>query len=234
MSNFIDEQFLRMIREEEQQEQERIRENRLSIPEVTRAVLAGDLEFAEESIEFTVTEVFPGQVALRLPASFTEMPEDYAKIKYPSERRPKLIYTNDTLTVNVTVNPTENRLFDDEMEVYQAELLKMLKRMQPNASWLSDGVFALGELEPEAGQQRSQGQSVQMEHQGKKRVGYYEFVSPAMDGNIYNLTFFMAWEEKGLFFGVNCMEKEMKLWRPIAHGIMASLQVMGQERKGEG
>lgn len=232
MTNFIDEQFLRMIREEEQQEQERVREDRLSIPKVTRAVLAGELELAEESIEFTVTEVAPGQVALRLPASFTEMPEAYAKIKYPSERRPKLIYTNDTLTVNVTVNPTENRLFDDEMEVYQAELLKMLKRMQPNASWLSDGVFALGEPEPEG--QFSQGRSVQTEQQGKKRVGYYEFVSPAMDGNIYNLTFFMAWEEKGLFFGVNCMEKEMKLWRPIARGIMASLQVIGQEHNGEG
>lgn len=94
------------------------------------------------------------------------MPEAYAKIKYPSERRPKLIYTNDTLTVNVTVNPTENRLFDDEMEVYQAELLKMLKRMQPNASWLSNGVFALGEVEPEAGQ-HSQGRPVQTEQQGK-------------------------------------------------------------------
>lgn len=232
MTNFIDEQFLRMIREEELQEQGRVREYRLSIPEVTRAVLAGELELAEESIEFAVTEVVPGQVALRLPVSFTEMPEAYAKIKYPSERRPKLIYTNDTLTVNVTVNPTENRLFDDEMEVYQAELLKMLKRMQPNASWLSDGVFAWGELEPEG--QLSQGRSVQTEQQEKKRVGYYEFVSPAMDGNIYNLTFFMAWEEKGLFFGVNCMEKEMKLWRPIAHGIMASLQVIGQEHKGEG
>ncbi|KFN12263.1 MAG: hypothetical protein E7L01_13880 [Paenibacillus macerans] len=233
MTNFIDEQFLRMIQEEEQQEQERVRENRLSIPEVTRAVLAGELELEKESIEFTVTEVVPGQVALRLPVSFSEMPEAYAKIKYPSERRPKLIYTNDTLTVNVTVNPTENRLFDDEMEVYQAELLKMLKRMQPNASWLSNGVFALGEVEPEAGQ-HSQGRPVQTEQQGKKRAGYYEFVSPAMDGNIYNLTFFMAWEEKGLFFGVNCMEKEMKLWRPIAHGMMASLQVIGQEHKGEG
>ncbi|GJM74477.1 hypothetical protein HMSSN036_66930 [Paenibacillus macerans] len=154
MTNFIDEQFLRMIREEELQEQGRVREYRLSIPEVTRAVLAGELELAEESIEFAVTEVVPGQVALRLPVSFTEMPEAYAKIKYPSERRPKLIYTNDTLTVNVTVNPTENRLFDDEMEVYQAELLKMLKRMQPNASWLSDGVFAWGELDRKGSSRR--------------------------------------------------------------------------------
>ncbi|MBG9795702.1 hypothetical protein ABD76_25875 [Paenibacillus dendritiformis] len=232
MTNFIDEQFLRMIREEERQEQERVRQERLSIPEVTRAVLAGELELEKESIEFTVMEVIPGQVAFRVPASFTEMPEAYAKIKYPSERRPKLIYTNDTLTVNVTVNPTANRLFDDEMEVYQAELLKLLKRMQPNASWLSDGVFALGEVEPEG--QHPQEWPVQTDQQGKKRVGYYEFIAPGMDGNMYNLTFFMAWEEKGLFFGVNCMEKEMKLWRPIAHGMMASLQVIGQEYKGEG
>lgn len=42
MTKFIDEQFLRMIREEEQQELERVREDRLSIPEVTRAVLAGE------------------------------------------------------------------------------------------------------------------------------------------------------------------------------------------------
>lgn len=72
MTNFIDEQFLRMIQEEEQQEQERVRENRLSIPEVTRAVLAGELELEKESIEFTVTEVVPGQVALRLPVSLAK------------------------------------------------------------------------------------------------------------------------------------------------------------------
>lgn len=222
MTNFIDEQFLRMIREEDQQEWERLRESRLSIPEVTRAVLAGELKLEEETMEFAVFEVIPDRVSLRLPASFTEMPEAYAKIKYPSDRRPKHIFTNDALTVNITVNPTNNRLFDDEMEVYHKELLKMLKRMQPNASWLSDGVLELGVTQAEE------------LPQVRKLAGYYELVSPAMDGNIYNLTFYMAWEEKGLFFGVNCMEKEMKLWRPIAHGIMASLQVSGPEGEGEG
>lgn len=232
MPPFIDEQFLRMIREEEQQEQKLARENRLSIPEVTRAVLAGELELEEESIEFTIAEVIPGHISLRLPKSFTEMPESYVKIKYPSERRPKLIYTNGTLTVNVTVNPTDNRLYDDEMQVYQTELLKMLKRMQPNASWLSDGVSELREVETKA--HLSQEQSEMTEQKRKKSMGYYEFVSPAMDGNMYNLTFFMSWEEKGLFLGVNCMEKEMQLWRPIAHGIMSSLQVIGPEHIEEG
>ncbi len=223
MTPFMDEQFLKLIREEDRQEREQLREHRLSIPEVTQAVRSGELELEEETMEFAVLEVIPERVSLRLPASFTEMPEAYARIKYPSDRRPKLIYTNDSLTANVTVNPTVNRLFDDELEVYQQELLKMLKRMQPNASWLSDGVLELGvantaeELPPP-----------------QKLAGYYELVSPAMDGNIYNLTFFMAWEQKGIFFGVNCMEKEMKLWRPIAHGIMASLQVSGPEGEGEG
>ncbi|AZK48991.1 hypothetical protein EIM92_11360 [Paenibacillus lentus] len=239
----MDEQFLRVIQEQERKEREEAKEEQLSIPKVTAAVLSGLLKLGSEEITFSETEVIPGQVSLRMPESFVEMPEQFAAMKYPSDRRPKLIYTDESLSININVNPTDNRMYDDEMEKFQSEMLAMLKRMQPNARWLSDGVFTLGqagrvEVEQAASEQEGQlhqKEAVQASATDGKRVGYYEFLSPAMDGNIYNLTFFMEWEEKGLFFSVNCMEKQMKLWRPIAHGIMASLRIIGSSpNEGEG
>lgn len=243
MANFMDEQFLRVIQEQERKGREEVREEQLSIPKVTSGVLSGLLKLGSEEMTFAEIEVIPGYVSLRLPDSFVEMPEQFAAMKYPSDRRPKVIYTDETLSININVNPTDNRMYNEEMEKFQSELLAMLKRMQPNARWLSDGVFTLGQAGQEEVEQAvteqegqlRQKEAVQASAADGKQVGYYEFLSPAMDGNIYNLTFFMEWEEKGLFFSVNCMEKQMKLWRPIAHGIMASLRVIGQSpNEGEG
>ncbi|MFK4473107.1 hypothetical protein ABH897_002838 [Paenibacillus sp. RC73] len=58
------------------------------------------------------------------------MPESFASMKYPFERRTKLIFTDDSLSININVNPTENRMFNDEMEKFQAELLGMFADMK--------------------------------------------------------------------------------------------------------
>ncbi|UHA73167.1 hypothetical protein [Paenibacillus sp. 481] len=228
MVNNVDEQFLRMIREQDQQEKEQRLEEMLSIPQVVAAVQAGQLTLLDEVIDFTALEVIPGQLSIRVPSTFEEMPESFVAIKYPAEQRPSMIYTDDTLSINVNVNPTEHKMFNDEMQLFHTEMLNMLKRMQPNATWLTDGVFPIGESHIEASEREAKEQQQHNEAESKQ-VGYYEFVTPAMDGNIYNLTFFMEWEEKGLFFSVNCMEKHMKRWRPIAHGIMASLRMLNHE-----
>ncbi|PUA36657.1 hypothetical protein C8Z91_25105 [Paenibacillus elgii] len=206
----MDEQWLELIGKQEQEERQEALKAALSAENVSRAIQAGELALGDETITFSRTEVIPGQVFMFVPDSFEPMPEDYAKIKYPADRRPKLIYTDPTLEINLTVNPTANRMVNDEMDTFVKDLSFMIRRMQPNAKWIGEGVREVG---------------------GRK-MGFYEFSVPVLDGVMYNGIFFIELDGKGVFFGLNCMEKYTEQWRPIAHGIMDALQI-NPKREGE-
>ncbi|WP_127488582.1 hypothetical protein [Paenibacillus ehimensis] len=206
----MDEQWLELISKQEQEERQKALKSALTAENVSRAVQAGELVLGDETIKFSRMEVVPGQVFMFVPDSFEPMPEDYARIKYPADRRPKLIYTDSTLEINLTVNPTPNRMVNDEMETFVKDLSFMIRRMQPNAKWHGEGVREVG---------------------GRK-MGFYEFSVPVLDGVMYNGIFFIELDGKGVFFGLNCMEKYMEQWRPIAHGIMDALQI-NPKREGE-
>ncbi|MCP1308918.1 hypothetical protein [Paenibacillus tyrfis] len=206
----MDEQWLQLIGKQEQEERQKALKSALAAENVSRAIQAGELVLGDETITFSRTEVIPGQVFMFVPDSFEPMPEDYAKIKYPADRRPKLIYTDPTLEINLTVNPTANRMVNDEMDTFVKDLSFMIRRMQPNAKWIGEGVREVG---------------------GRK-MGFYEFSVPVLDGVMYNGIFFIELDGKGVFFGLNCMEKYTEQWRPIAHGIMDALQI-NPKREGE-
>lgn len=214
-----------MQQEREREARRQALEEQLSIPNVVEGIQSGLLVLGAEELHFTETMLLDRKISLRIPTSFTPMPEEYVAIKYPAARRPKYIFTDDSLCINVNVNPTENRMYNDEMKKMHTELMGMLGRMQPNASWLEQDVLQLGECMDFYHEKQVIGEE-------QKQVGFYECITPAMDGSIYSLTFFIAYEEKGLFFSLNCTEKHMKLWRPIAHGIMASLRVYVPDMEG--
>ncbi|AIQ13793.1 hypothetical protein [Paenibacillus durus] len=205
----MDEQWLELIGKQEQMEKQEALKAALSPENVSQAIQAGELTLGDEVITFQKTEVVPDQVFMFVPDSFEPMPEEYARIKYPAERRPQIIYTDETLEINLTVNPTNNRMVNNEMEQFVQDLSFLIKRMQPNAKWLGEGVREVG---------------------GRK-MGFYEFTVPVLDGVMYNGIFFIELEGKGLFFGLNCMERYQEQWRPIALGIMDSLQINPMERE---
>ncbi|KPV61369.1 hypothetical protein QJ48_00090 [Paenibacillus sp. A3] len=206
----MDEQWLQLIGKQEQEERQKALKSALEADNVSRAIQAGELVLGDETITFSRTEVMPGQVYMFVPDSFEPMPEDYARIKYPADRRPKLIYTDPTLEINLTVNPTANRMVNDEMDTFVKDLSFMIRRMQPNAKWIGEGV----------------------REAGGRKMGFYEFSVPVLDGVMYNGIFFIELDGKGVFFGLNCMEKYTEQWRPIAHGIMDALQI-NPKREGE-
>lgn len=208
----MDEQWLELIGKQEQMEKQEALKAALSPENVSQGIQAGELVLGDKVITFHKTEVVSGQVFMFVPDSFEPMPENYARIKYPADRRPQIIYTDETLEINLTVNPTNNKMVNAEMEQFVQDLSFLLKRMQPNAKWLGEGVREVGD----------------------RKMGFYEFTVPVLDGVMYNGIFFIELEGKGIFFGLNCMERYQEEWRPIAHGIMDSLQIQTMDQEEEG
>ena len=153
--------------------------------------------------ELEIKSILNDRVEIKLPKEFQIMSEEMVSLKYPSERRPTLIYTNESGGINVAFNLTENKANQDIIDPYKDNFVKTFKNMYPSADWKDNGVKIIN---------------------GKK-VGFLELVTPAIDTEIYNLMFFTDLEGKLLLCTFNCTKKDIKEWETTAKEIMSSLKI---------
>ncbi len=158
---------------------------------------------ATVNIELEKRSLFNNRLELKIPKDFQVMSEEMLSIKYPSDRRPTLVYTNKSGGINVALNLTESRATQNEIPSYKDYLLETFKSAYPSAEWKSSGVTTIN---------------------GRK-VGYLEFVTPAIDTEIYNLFFFTDLDGKLLLCTFNCTIGSMNEWNSTAKEIMHSLRV---------
>jgi len=154
-------------------------------------------------IELVSKLVLNNKVELKIPKEFNIMSEELMKLKYPSERRPTLVYSNETGGINVALNLTENKANQDLIEPYVANFVNTFKNMYPSAEWKGSGTKDIN---------------------GQK-IGFLKLITPAIDTKIYNVMFFTDLNGKLLLCTFNCTEKSIKEWETTADEIMNSLKI---------
>lgn len=155
------------------------------------------------NIELVTKILLDDTVQLKIPKDFTIMPEEMMKRKYPSERRPTVVYTNESGGINIALNATTHPASQEMIEGYRDNFVQTFKNLYPSADWKGNGVKLIN---------------------GRK-VGYLELVTPAVDTEIYNLMFFTDVNGTLLLCTFNCTKKSITDWTPVALEIMNSLQV---------
>ena len=154
-------------------------------------------------IELQTKLLLNDQVELKVPKDFEIMNEEMMKVKYPSERRPNLVYTNKSGGINVALNLTKNKASQDLILPYKDNFVNTFKNMYTSAEWKASGVKEIN---------------------GRK-VGFLELITPAVDTKIYNLMFFTDLNGQLLLCTFNCTEKSITEWEPTAKEIMQSLKI---------
>lgn len=154
------------------------------------------------TIDLETKSLLNDKVALKIPTSFDLMSEEMIKLKYPSERRPTLVYSNKSGGINVALNLTQNHANQELIQAYKDNFVQTFKNLYPSAEWKDSGVKTIN---------------------GRK-VGYLELVTPAIDTEIYNLMFFTDLEGKLLLCTFNCTKNHIDEWAPTAMEIMNSLE----------
>lgn len=162
-----------------------------------------DFETSEGKVVLEEVSLFSDKVEILLPKDFDLMSEELAKLKYPSDRRPTLIYTNEAASTNVTFNYLESKASSDDIDHYKDYFIDVFKNMYPSAEWYDDGIIQLDE----------------------KNIGYMEVLTPAIDTEVYNLIFFTDLDGKLLMVTVNCVKEQIDDWKPIAKAIMNSIKL---------
>ena len=161
------------------------------------------VSIGEGSFPFHEASLLDHQITIHMPRLFRLMTPQEASLKYPSERRPTLIYTNTNATINLTFNHTSSLLDYEEIEEFTQAMSTILQANQPIRQWIGHGLYAAGE----------------------QQYGYCEFISPALNTDVYNLMFFASLQGKALIGGFNCIESDQIDWQPIAWAMLESLVV---------
>lgn len=155
------------------------------------------------AIELEKRTILNNKVDILLPKEFEIMSEEMMKLKYPSERRPTLVYTDKTGSVNIAFNHTTNKATQSQIDAYKDTFVSTFKNLYPSAEWLGTGTKEIN---------------------GRK-VGYMELITPAIDTKIYNLIFFTDFDGRLLLSTFNCVVEKQKGWHPSAQQIMNSLMI---------
>ncbi|MFD2188281.1 hypothetical protein [Aquimarina celericrescens] len=176
--------------------------NRIKIIILTILAIALTSAFTV-TIDLETKSLLNEKVELKIPKDFDIMSEELMKLKYPSDRRPTLVYSNESGGINIALNLTQNQASQQMIPAYQDNFVQTFKNLYPSAEWKDNGIKMIN---------------------GKK-VGYLELVTPAIDTEIYNLLFFTDLDGKLLLCTFNCTKKSIDKWTPIAKEIMNSLKI---------
>ncbi len=154
-------------------------------------------------IELKVKSLLSDKVELKIPTEFDIMSKELIELKYPSERRPTLVYSNESGGINIGLNLTENKASQELIELYVENFVSAFKNKYPSAEWKDSGAKIIN----------------------GKNVGFLKLITPAIDTKIYNVLFFTDLEGKLLLCTFNCTEKSITKWETTADEIMNSLKI---------
>lgn len=164
-----------------------------------------------QQIRFQPTEVLEGKLLVTLPETFTDLPLEYAKIKYPSEQRPAVIKSNEEGSVNFTFHLLPVSVPKGKVFQLRDQMKKAMKQFQP-----ANVFFEANQLQTET-----------------LELAWFDYKSHGIDEKIYNRMYFIPMGEQVLHGVFNCPMAEGDLWKPIVMEVMKSIVFMEKEETEE-
>ena len=152
------------------------------------AVVAARPAGAEEP-KFVMQTLLDGKVYIAVPRDFELMSEDIARLKYPSERRPPIVFTNTEGTVNITVKPTAQRVTEANIDSARISLTESLRRIYPSGN-VGSRLFDLGD----------------------RTAFFINMTTPAIDTEIRNMITGAAVDGRLVLFGFNVTRELESEW----------------------
>ncbi len=144
-----------------------------------------------------------GRLALLVPAGFSVMDEETLRLKYPSERRPTLVYTDEDASINVAVNHTKDRMPQREIRSFHAHMERMFRNLYPTAVWFQSGIIEI---------------------RGREWMAL-DLRTPAIDTEVRNIMVGTSLEGRLLLVSFNVTREQEEEWIAPAEAIVQSLRV---------
>ncbi|MCM1259283.1 MAG: hypothetical protein NC307_15765 [Roseburia sp.] len=159
----------------------------------------------EELVEFKKEQLFDGKMQMMLPVSFTDMPMELAKLKYPMEQCPQVIKSNEATDINFTFSLADQPLTNDQVKQVRDSLKRVLKTVRPDMRFMEEG----------------------MEEMGEGSIGWFELTYSGIDTKIYNIMYFTTIAGKMMHGIFNCPAREAVNWKRVVFEMMRTIKSSG-------
>ena len=184
----LDEQFLELKQQQQKLEQMKIAN--------------GEVELQGKKLKFVDVLFFEEKMQMRIPESFTDMPLEIARIKYPAEQRPKIIKMNEDGSINITLGLYPEMLKKEAVQECIDTLQTVIERMNPANRFFEKQVLVEEQL----------------------TVGYFDYKSNALDSDLYNIMFVTPIAGKTMLGTFNCKMSDKDDWSILALQMMMSIK----------
>ena len=184
--------------------------NEVEQRQAKKDICSSPIKIGNRYYEFEETEFFEERLNMYIPKDFQDMPLEARKFKYPSENRPEIIKCNEDGSIAITLNIIDSPLDEERVEELKDGMKMIIKKTNPANVFYEDGVIEVN----------------------SKNIGFFEFKSSAIDDFIYNLMFFLEFEEKTLMGTFSCLYKDYRDWRDVIFQVINTIKVV-KENKGD-
>lgn len=151
----------------------------------------------KEVVKTKYYNIDDGSFFIKIPESFTPMDEEIIHLKYPSDNRPSIVYTNEETTMNVAVSLSDVSIKDNQIGEYLETLkdtFKEFKDVKTNSFKRDD--HTLGEI---------------------------SFTSTATDTEIHNHMLVFSNHEKLAIVTFNCTKELEENYKDLGDFIVNSI-----------
>lgn len=166
-------------------------------------ILKGSVRVNGDEFVFAEREIVRKRLWMWMPDCFKKMPQELAQWKYPDENRPAVIYTNTETTVNISfTHHQEEKLEAGEEEAYRDRMEQSMLQSFP----------ASGTIEKDTVMAKTM------------PLAWFDFLTPAMDGEIYNLMFYASLDGRLLAGAFNCLSGDREDWKDCFMQMLATVR----------
>jgi hypothetical protein len=154
-------------------------------------------------VPFSEREIIANKLYMTIPDHFSLMTEELAILKYPNKNRPHMIFADEEGEVSVSFTLTSDKLNNNDIEDAVDFLVQVIQKMTPK-SVISRDFFI----------------------KGKTRIGCFDYISTAIDSEIYNLIFIFPLEGQFILGAFNCLHLVKARWQDVADQMVRSIRVV--------
>ncbi|MEY8352349.1 hypothetical protein AALB39_03235 [Lachnospiraceae bacterium 54-53] len=164
-----------------------------------------------ELVRFEETMLFNNEIGMMLPAAFQDMEPEEARKKYFSEKRPQIIKTNKDGSINFSFSLVERKIGTEQLNAVIQDFYRVLKRFQPMSVCLEMDTELLDPVP----------------------CAWMEFISSALNENLYNVLTIYPIGEKLLMAMFNCPFQKHMDWAYCLSQIRKGIVIYSGEEKVE-
>lgn len=164
----------------------------------------GSVFVEDHELVFQEQEILKGQLWIWMPDTFAPLGREPMRIKYPNENRPDHIYSNPEATVTIAFSHRQEKMGPTEAGKVRDYMGQVIENLYPSSSILDQDLVIAGEH--------------------KHEIAWMDFVTPAVDTQLYNLMFFTQLRGRLLMGSCNCLSYEQEDWKGLFVQMLASIR----------